>query len=145
MAKNISKNQWFKDIADGIYLDTAVLNNILIAICTFTDTVAENTLIGVARNPDLFNFNGHLLVGPTSNNNAYLELNPNGNLYLRVSAGVRSVVAFSALPLKSKQLETDFYTKEQLAEMYPDDPAYQPAVIDESKPVVVSNEEESES
>ena len=56
MAKNISNNQWFKDIIDDVYLNTAVINNILFitVMNSQLSNIKANTTIAVLRNPKLF-------------------------------------------------------------------------------------------
>lgn len=127
MAKNISKNQWFKDIIDDVYLETAVVNNILLITVHSNKTIAKNTVIATLRNPSLFekdsssnkvvNYTGHYIL--VRNNELVFSNDYN-----------TTVIGSVWLMLKSRQLETDFYTPEQLAEMYPDDPAYQVATAD---------------
>lgn len=136
MAKNISKNQWFKDIADNVYLNTAVLNNILCILVHNTgNPVPAATAIATLRHPELFE---------TDNNGTVTNYVGTGIRVLQGALSSTSSLAhnniyFTFLCLKNKQLETDFYSPEQLAEMYPDDPAYQIAtdeLTDETKPVV---------
>ena len=135
MAKNISNNQWFKDIADDMYLYTAVLNDILfIMVKPAKSRVDAGTTIATLSNPELFqkgsdnnltNYNGESLRIVNGKLVTY------GDMYI-------GYTAFTYMPLKSKQLETDFYSPEQLAKMYPDDPAYQVAtaeLTDETKHV----------
>ena len=128
MAKNISKNQWFKDIIDDVYLNTAVLNDILfIAVKPATVVrLDRGTTIATLRNPELFqtdddhhvtNYKGELLKIENG------KLVTNGDIYT-------GNTGLTYMTLKSKQLETDFYSPEQLAKMYPDDPAYQAATAE---------------
>lgn len=123
MAKNISKNQWFKDIIDGVYLNTAVLNDILfIAVKPAVyGRVDGGTTIATLRNPELFqtdkdnyltNYNGESLKIDKGKLVTSSDIYP-GN------------TGITYITLKSKQLETDFYSPEQLAKMYPDNTAYQ--------------------
>ena len=123
MAKNISNNQWFKDIADDMYLNTAVLNDILFITVKPAKAarVDSGTIIATLRNPELFqtsndnnltNYNGESLQIVNG------KLMTHGDMYT-------GYAGFTYMTLKSKQLETDFYSPEQLAEMHPDDPAYQ--------------------
>lgn len=128
MAKNISVNQWFKDIADNIYLNTAVINNILFVevINNSKSFVAENTTIASIRNPKLFqkDFYGNI-------SNPFGHAIKIENSVLKTGTALsNNGVALTFLALKNKQLETDFYSPEQLAEMYPDNPAYQVATAD---------------
>lgn len=137
MAKNISNNQWFKDIIDNVYLNTAVLNDILIITVREATgkRIDSGTIIATLRNPELFhksnnskltNYKGELIRIVKD------KLEASGDIYI-------DNTGFTYLTLKSKQLETDFYSPEQLAKMYPDDPAYQVAtaeLTDETKPVV---------
>ena len=136
MAKNISKNQWFKDIADNIKINTAIINNLLIiTINTPTGTIAAETTLATLRNPELFETDSSNSV--TNYQGFYLQT-INGTL-INKSPLPNNNIGFTYLILKNKQLETDFYSPEQLAEMYPDDPAYQVAtdeLTDETKPVV---------
>lgn len=127
MAKNISKNQWFKDIIDDVYLNTAVINNILFVnvVPTATSNIQVGTEIAKLRNPSL--------VVPL---NAFHGINMQiKNNKLIATVAFKTTQGFAFTGLRNKQLETDFYSPEQLAEMYPDDPAYQVAT-DETKPVV---------
>ena len=120
MAKNISKNQWFKDIVDDVYINTAVINDILIVSVSSKGTIKVNTTIAKARDPNLFNFLGkEITIGGN------LIMFPNGELMTIQTASTTRL--FMIAPLKTKQLETDFYSPEQLAEMHPGDPAYQVA------------------
>lgn len=120
MAKNISNNQWFKDIIDDVYLYTAVLNDILfIVVKPFTaGRIDRGTTIATIRNPELFqkgvsgnltNYKGELIRIFNG------KLETSGDIYL-------DNIGFTYITLKSKQLETDFYSPEQLAEMHHDDP-----------------------
>lgn len=120
MAKNISNNQWFKDIIDDIYLNTAVLNDILFVTVRHAKgyRIDRGTTIATIRNPELFetstennltNYTGELIRIVNG------KLVTSGDIYLN-NAG------FTFITLKSKQLETDFYSPEQLAEMHHDDP-----------------------
>lgn len=130
MAKNISKNQWFKDIADNVYLNTAVINNILFIYFIGTSDMKEETQIAVIRNRKLLYDTSYMQNGALKLVNDKLMLANNT---------FASNPSLSAFPLKNKQLETDFYSPEQLAEMYPDDPTYQittDELTDETKPVV---------
>lgn len=123
MAKNISNNQWFKDIIDDVYLNTAVLNDILfIVVKPYSfGKINNGTTIATLRNPELFQ---------TSKNNQLTNYSgeslkiSNGKLVTSSDIYVDNT-GFTYITLKSKQLETDFYSPEQLAEMHPDDPAYQ--------------------
>ena len=119
MAKNISNNQWFKDIADDMYLNTAVLNDILFITVkpAKSGRVDSGTYIATLRNPELFqtsddnkltNYNGESLKIFNG------KLMTNGDMYI-------GYTGFTFMTLKSKQLETDFYSPEQLAEMHHDD------------------------
>lgn len=119
MAKNISNNQWFKDIADDMYLNTAVLNDILFITVKPAKAARVNggTTIATLRNPELFqtsddnnltNYNGESLRIVNG------KLVTHGDMYT-------GYAGFTFMTLKSKQLETDFYSPEQLAEMYHDD------------------------
>ena len=119
MAKNISNNQWFKDIADDMYLNTAVLNDILFITVRPAKAarVDGGTIIATLRNPELFqtsddnnltNYNGESL------RIVHGKLMTYGDIYT-------GYAGFTFMPLKSKQLETDFYSTEQLAEMHHDD------------------------
>lgn len=119
MAKNISNNQWFKDIIDDVYLNTAVLNDILfITVREATgNRIDRGTIIATLRNPELFqkssnssltNYKGELI------RIFHDKLEASGDIYA-------DNTGFTYLTLKSKQLETDFYSPEQLAEMYHDD------------------------
>ena len=119
MAKNISKNQWFKDIIDDVYLNTAVLNDILfITVKPYTVArIDRDTTIATIRNPELFqtsndnnltNYKGELIRIVNGKLVTYGDIYP-GN------------TGFTYMTLKSKQLETDFYSPEQLAEMHHDD------------------------
>lgn len=135
--KNISNNQWFKDIIDNVYLNTAVLNDILIiTVKEFTTyRIDRGTIIATIRNPELFqtsadnqvtNYRGDSIRIVNGKLEASTDLYPNNT-------------GFTYITLKSKQLETDFYSTEQLAAMYPDDPTYQVTtakLADETKPVV---------
>ena len=119
MAKNISNNQWFKDIADDMYLNTAVLNDILFITVKPAKAarVDSGTIIATLRNPELFQ---------TSNDNNLTNYNglsikiDNGKLMTK-SDMYTGYAGFTFMTLKSKQLETDFYSPEQLAEMHNDD------------------------
>nr|DAH69055.1 MAG TPA: hypothetical protein [Caudoviricetes sp.] len=126
MAKNISKNQWFKDIIDNVYLNTAVLNNILIATIKPTAELSKGTVLATARNKDLFQNDAMNDANIYTGNLINLE---NGKLKATDTLYTQ-YVCFIAIALKNKQLETDFYSPEQLAEMYPNDPAYQVATAD---------------
>lgn len=117
MAKNISKNQWFKDIIDDVYLNTTVINDMLIVSISSIYAIQNDTVIAKARNPSLFNFIGKDILGAGG-----LALKKDGQLRTTQLANMNR--SFIIAPLKTKQLETDFYSPEQLAEMYPDDPAY---------------------
>lgn len=135
MAKNISNNQWFKDIADNVYLNTAVINNILFITVIHLNAIKANTTIATLRNPELFQttYSGAI----TNYNGASIRV-IDGKLIVSTELS-NSIIANTMLVLKSKQLETDFYSPEQLAEMYPDDPAYHSVtyeLTDETKPVV---------
>lgn len=127
MAKNISKNQWFKDIKDNVYLNTSVINNILIvnAVPGPDANIAVNDIIATLRNPELF-------TGVNASHGFNIKLLNN---QLVATVAFKTTQGFLCFALRNKQLETDFYSPEQLAEMYPDDPAYQNAT-DETKPVV---------
>ena len=120
MAKNISNNQWFKDIIDDVYLNTAVLNDILfIAVKPYTvGRIDRDTTIATIRNPELFQ--------TSSDNNLTTykgELIRIFNGKLVTQGDIYSGnTGFTYMTLKSKQLETDFYSPEQLAEMYHDEP-----------------------
>lgn len=137
MAKNISKNQWFKNIIDNVYLNTAVLNDILIitVFAKTNDAVPTGTTIATIRNPELFVKSND---GNITNYQGRIINVVKGNI--TVSGVFNSYNSgFVVLQLKNKQLETDFYSPEQLAEMFPDNPAYQIAtdeLTDEIKPVV---------
>lgn len=120
MAKNISKNQWFKDIADDLYLNTAVLNDILFITVRHAKgyRIDRGTKIATIRNSELFeksrqnhltNYTGELIRIVND------ELVASGDINLNTTG-------FTFVTLKSKQLETDFYSPEQLAEMHNDDP-----------------------
>ena len=128
MAKNISKNQWFKDIKDNVYVNTAILNNILlISVNTTTaEAVPASTSIATLRNPELFRTAAD---GTITNYQGQGVRVVNGILQT-ITQVYSNSIGFTTLQLKSKQLETDFYSPEQLAEMYPDDPAYQVATAD---------------
>ena len=119
MAKNISNNQWFKDIIDNVYLNTAVLNDILIITVREATGIKidRGTIIATLRNPELFqkssnstltNYKGELIRAVND------KLEASGDIYI-------DNTGFTYLTLKSKQLETDFYSPEQLAEMHHDD------------------------
>lgn len=129
MAKNISKNQWIKNIADDVYIETAVINNILFITATIYKNMKAETKIGELREPEKFK---QTKPSDKIDNYAGLQLKViNGQLLLASdNYGNGNLSPFTWLTLKSKQLETDFYTPEQLAEMYPDDPAYQVATAD---------------
>ena len=121
MAKNISNNQWFKDIKDNVYLDTAVLNNVLFITIHSSNQIPANTSIATLRNPELF----------AKTTNIYGQGVRVSNAKVIAPAIVYpETIGLIWLVLKSKQLETDFYSPEQLAEMYPDDPAFQVATAD---------------
>lgn len=133
MAKNISKNQWFENIHDDVYINTAVLNNILIITAWPTNYIETNSVIAKVRNPKMLD-----IYGSARLQNSTLGIDTSGNL-IALSALSKEAHGFGLFSLKSKQLETDFYSPEQLAEMYPDDPVYQVAtseLADETKPVV---------
>lgn len=137
MAKNISNNQWFKDIIDDVYLNTAVLNGILFIVVSPTTRarIDRGTTIATIRNQELFQKNANNFL--TNHSGDSIKIN-DGKLVTSTDIYVGST-GFTYLTLKSKQLETDFYSPEQLAKMYPDDPAYQVAtaeLTDETKPVV---------
>ena len=128
MAKNISKNQWFKKIADNVYLYTTVINDMLLVQVIPNGTFTSTVNVGTLRNPSVVNFGTLELL---KSFNYQIWLLKNGELhcnFINISTKDNPYVIF--IPLKSKQLETDFYTTEQLAEMYPDDPAYQVATAD---------------
>lgn len=137
MAKNISNNQWLKDIIDDVYLNTAVLNDILIitVFAKTSDAVPTGTTVATIRNPELFTKSDD---GTITNYQGRVINVVKGNI--TVSGVFNSYNSgFVTLQLKNKQLETDFYSPEQLAEMHPDNPAYQIAtdkLTDEIKPVV---------
>lgn len=135
MAKNISRNQWFKDIIDDVYLNTAVLNNILIIAVHPTNQIAAHINVATIRNPELFDKADDGTISNLISNGITVR---NGRVYTNITLDSKNI-GFSILQLKNKQLETDFYSPEQLAEIYPDDPAYQVAtdeLTDETKPVV---------
>lgn len=122
MAKNISNNQWFKDIIDDVYLNTAVLNDILFITVKPVKPgnpgkIDSGTVIATIRNPELFqtgydneltNYNGQSI------NIDRGKLMADGDIY-------DGEIGYIYMTLKSKQLETDFYSPEQLAKMYHDD------------------------
>lgn len=117
MAKNISNNQWFKDIIDDVYLNTAVLNNILcIMVYNKGNNIPAGTAIATVRNPELFE---------TDNNGTITNVTGNGintkNGAINAVANLSNNIYSTYLCLKNKQLETDFYSPEQLAKMYHDD------------------------
>ena len=123
MAKNISNNQWFKDIIDNVYLNTAVINNILfITVKTNNIKINAKTTIAKLRNPKLFHTN---YLGQITSHGIIISV-VNGFLFADSNLDTGNI-GLVELILKSKQLETDFYSPEQLAEMYPNDPSYQVA------------------
>ena len=129
MAKNISKNQWIKNIIDDVYIETAVINNILFITATIYKNLKADTQIGELRNPEKFK---QTRPNKKVDNYAGLQLKVlEGKILLAAdNYGNGNLSPFTWLTLKTKQLETDFYTPEQLAEMYPNDPKYQVATAD---------------
>lgn len=120
MAKNISNNQWFKDIIDNVYLNTAVLNDILFITVRHARRyrIDSGTTIATIRNPELFQTSDDKLL---TNYAGELIKIDNGKLVASSDIYVDNT-GFTYITLKSKQLETDFYSPEQLAKMHHDDP-----------------------
>lgn len=127
MAKNISTNQWLKNIADDTYVETAVLNNILLITAkpATTTGLAASVTVGEIRNPELF-----LLTDNVVKNRIGRGIIIDNNKVMTNTTFNNTSIGVTWALLKTKQLETDFYTPEQLAEMHPDDPVYQVATAD---------------
>ena len=122
MAKNISVNQWFTDIHDDVYLNTAVINNILFVavVNNSSKSIPANTILAKLRYPDLMQQGQHA----TYTSSIDLGLGTkSGNLQNFKELSTNTM--FGVFTIRNKQLETDFFTPEQLAEMHPNDPAYQ--------------------
>lgn len=117
MAKNISVNEWLTDIHDDTYANVVSINNMLLINFKLTNAQPNQTILAKIRDTNKLFYNKQQQYG----NGIYLDQDSN----IRAASNLTiHTYTFLSLMLKNKQLETDFYTTEQLAEMYPDDPSY---------------------